>query len=470
MSGIRDLVDTVVIVIMENRSFDHVLGHLSYDGKMPEVRGLERPIGQQAYWNLFETSSFSPWKMPDRGMAFDPPHEHHEVKMQLNATAGGKFRMSGFVRTYYDKMRADAVKRGMTAKAAKETYVPGTRIECMGFYPEDQVPISSFFAQNYGVCDNWFCTLPTSTQPNKTFALCGDTPIYDTKLRLVNVDDIVLDWLERNHVRYRVYHDGLSFFTFYPRTWDVMLDKQKRIFRPFESLFVDFAKPAAADTPQVVFVEPSYASAPHVGSDHPNDNHAPVPMRAGEQFLRDVYVAMTANPDRWQRTVLLVYYDEHGGLYDHQPPPNIAYDVRRNGQVEHSFTSLGPRIPGLVVSPLVPPGTALHSLFDHTSVLQFLAEMFTPGTPYSATVEARRQQGIASISEALTLAAPRTDIPAAPPAPAGVAAPQLAATNGPDVMQEAFRGAALDLLAGRRAEVEEQMPELVHWEAADGHG
>ena len=470
MPTFRELIDTIVIVMMENRSFDHVLGHLSYDGTMPEVNGLKRPINQQAYWNLFETSSFSPWKMQDRGMGFDPPHEYYEVATQLNANQAGKIRMSGFVRAYYEKMREEAVKRGMTVAEAKQTYVPGTRIECMGFYAESQVPISSFFAQNFGVCDNWFCSIPTSTQPNRTFALCGDTPVFETKTRLIGVNDIVLDWLERNQVRYRVYHDGLSFFTFYPRTWDAMLSQDPKIFRPFESLLVDYKKPVDTDTPQVIFVEPSYASAPHIGSDRPNDNHAPVPMRPGEEFLRDVYVALTANPDRWKRTVLLVYYDEHGGLYDHVSPPKIGYEVRDDGQVKHSFESLGPRVPAMVVSPLVPKGTVLHQLFDHTSLLQFLAEMYTPGTPYSATVDARRQAGIKSLSEALTLTAPRSDLPTAPPAPMGVPPLSRTAPPGVDATQEAFHGAAHELLNGRRSEVEQKLPELIHWEASDSHG
>ena len=101
----RDLIDTIVVVMMENRSFDHVLGHLSYDGKMPGVNGLKRPLYQEAYWNLFETSKFLPWKMQDRGMGFDPPHEDSQVAKQLNASQSGTIRMSGFVRAYYEKMR-----------------------------------------------------------------------------------------------------------------------------------------------------------------------------------------------------------------------------------------------------------------------------------------------------------------------------------------------------------------------------
>ncbi len=467
MPQLRDLIDTVVIVIMENRSFDHVFGHLSYDRIMPSVRGLERPIGQAAYRNTFETGAFSPWKMQDRALGFDPPHEHDEVAVQLNRAFNGTLRMSGFVRAYYEKMRREAVAAGMTPAEAKTKVVPGTRIECMGFLSEDQVPVSSFFAQNFGVCDNWFCPVPTSTQPNKTFALCGDTPIHDTKLRLIGVGDIVIDWLKRNQVRYRVYHDGLSFFTFYPRVWDDMLDANARTFRPFESLFLDFQNAADPAFPQVVFVEPSYASAPHVGSDRPNDNHCPVPMRPGEQFLREIYVALTSNPDRWKKTALVIYSDEHGGFYDHRPPPAVGYDVMDGANLRHRFDTMGPRIPGVVVSPLVPAGVPVTGLFDHTSVLQLLAELFTPGTPYSATVEARRQAGVRNLSEAFTLPAPRAAIPPPPALPP--AAPVAASSTPPsrDVMEDAFRGAARQLLADRHSDVAACLPELIHWEAMD---
>lgn len=101
-------------------------------------------------------------------------------------------------------------------------------------------------------------------------------------------------------------------------------------------------------------------------------------------------------------------YDEHGGFFDHVPPPAIGYKIK--GDSNTAFESLGVRIPAILISPYVPKGSVTHLQFDHTSVLQLLAEKFTPGLPYSATVESRKEAGIQSLSEALSelpdLAAP----------------------------------------------------------------
>ena len=219
MAELRELIDTIIIVMMENRSFDHVLGHLSYDNINADVEGLTRPIKQEKFENLFEGDLYYPWKMKDRPLAFDPPHEWDEVAEQLaRSPATGQFMMNGFVRTAVEARRSSA-----TAEEV-EQIVANSHEECMGFLKAADVPLTSFFARNFTVCDNWFSPLPTSTQPNKTMALCGYSKIRDTKLRLMEGNDIVLDWLADRNVPWRVYHDGMSFFTFYREagsTWAV---------------------------------------------------------------------------------------------------------------------------------------------------------------------------------------------------------------------------------------------------------
>ena len=101
-------IETVVLVMMENRSFDHVLGHLRFDNLIPAVDGLKPPRKQEAYENLFENDVYYPWKDEDRPLAFDPPHEWDAVATQL-AKSGQHYRMSGFVKAYYDAKRQAAV-------------------------------------------------------------------------------------------------------------------------------------------------------------------------------------------------------------------------------------------------------------------------------------------------------------------------------------------------------------------------
>ena len=122
-------------------------------------------------------------------------------------------------------------------------------------------------------------------------------------------------------------------------------------FRWFDELASDFQIEPDSTFPQVILIEPAYDDDPFAL--HPDDNHPPLPMGPGEVFLSRVYKAVTSNPQRWARTVLLIYYDEHGGFFDHLPPlpvhtpaPNAEYP---------EFQTTGPRIPAIVVSPLVRP-------------------------------------------------------------------------------------------------------------------
>ncbi|MEZ4388566.1 MAG: alkaline phosphatase family protein [Candidatus Krumholzibacteriia bacterium] len=451
MPSIRDRIDTVVYVMMENRSFDHMLGHLSYDRILPEADGLVPPVRQEAYENLMGGDTYYPFKhRVDNRLGFDLPHEWQEVAAQLAYSKVTKrHTMSGFVESF--------VKH---ARLTDPGYDPGARPDPLGFFPERLVPIHSFLAQNFTVCDRWFCPLPAATQPNKTFALCGFTPYHENQT-LISVDTILLDWLERRQVRWRVYHDGLSFFALYPRAWRHVLSSR---FRDIEFLLHDCLDEADATFPQVIIVEPSYESAPHIGPDQPNDNHAPLPVGFGEEFLRRVYEAVSANADRWRRTVLIVSYDEHGGFWDHVPPLRIPYTT--TGTPPHTFETTGVRVPALIVSPLVEPGSVCHKPMDHSAPLQLLGELFGHQGKYSRPVTERAAQGLASVADALTRQVPRDDRPAAPSVAIQAGATLETRLAPQDPMQTAFETAALQLLEKEPAGTAAKYPEVVHWKHA----
>jgi phospholipase C len=445
MRSLADRVSTVVLVMMENRSFDHMLGHLSLAGLLP-VEGLKNPLTN--FKSLYGGSFFCPYPGTDEPMSVDPDHEWDHVATQLHwSDVRQAFDMDGFVESYVD-----------VSKAA-----PLQQCEVMAYMPSSVVPITSWLAQNFLVCDHWHCPLPSSTQPNRTMAFCGSSEIFDTgSPRLIPTQDILFDWLNRNGVNWRCYHDGLSFFALYPRAWDHVLGER---FRDFESYFHDMQTESVKDGPQVIVVEPSYYDAPHLGSDHPNDNHPPLAVGWGEEFLRRVYQAASVNPERWAGTVMVYYYDEHGAFYDHVPPPRIPYTTR--GNPSHAFDSLGPRIPAVVVSPLVNQGSVSSDLFDHTSVLQLLAERFTPGSAYSPDVAARAAAGIKSLSIALGDSA-RHDVPLVPSVPIQVRGPlgaavRLRPSNG---MQASFEVAAEQMMVARQAEMQQRYPELFQWKAS----
>jgi phospholipase C len=442
-------IKTIILLMFENRSFDNMLGHLSFEGLQPDADGIQQPPNQDQYANLYKGGLYYPFHRPlDEQLQSDLPHEYNFVATQLAKDESGAPAMDGFVQAYAD----------MTAQE------PNIQSDPMCFFGSEQVPVTSFLAQNFCACDRWFCTLPTSTQPNRTVAFCGESQIYSTKLQAIPATCNIFDWLDANKVDWGVYHDGFSFFALYPGLWDHVLGPK---FHDYEQLATDLKNGTA---PQVIIVEPSYQDAPHIGPDHPNDNHPPLAVGWGEDFLRRTYQAATINPDVWAETLMVVYYDEHGGFYDHVAPP--AFDNAAAGNVAppapYVFNTLGPRIPGIVISPWIAPKTVSHEQFDHTSVLQLLAELFTPGTPYSDAVANRAAQGISSLSAALT------NVSSSVPAPAPPADPIFAksllgdniATPPDNDMGRSLEAAALDMIAQRPADVDAKFPLLNNWKAA----
>jgi phospholipase C len=432
--------------MLENRSFDHMLGHLSLEGSVPGVDGLTAPLSQ--YANLYAGDVYHPFKMKDRLLDSDLPHEWDEVDAQLARSAVSKrYTMAGFVESY--------------ARFRKMADV-GPYPDPMGYFPSDQVPVTSFLARSYCTCDRWFSPIPTSTHPNRTMAWCGASRIYTTGAQLIPSDGTLLDWMDQAGVRWRVYHDGLSCFALFPDAWEHLLGEH---FRDYESYLHDMQLEPVSEGPQVIVVEPSYQNAPHLGSDRPNDNHAPLAVGWGEEFLRRTYEAARVNPERWAKTVMIVYYDEHGGFFDHVAPLEIPY--RTGGSDPHQFATTGPRVPAIIVSPLVARGSVSHVQLDHTSVLQLLAELFTPGKPYSPDVEARRAQGIASVS-ALLGDAPRADAPPPPTQPIAVETVLGRTVTEPpsSKSQSLFERAAQELLTKHPDLTAQKYPELHHWMAA----
>lgn len=443
MDNVSNNVKTVVLVMMENRSFDHMLGHLTLEDPDYDVKGLSTPL--EKYNNIYNGTAYSPFNLPhDVELDFDVPHEFDAVatQMMLNKI-NGNYSMQGFVEAY--------------ARATGPVVNP----ECtpMGYFNSAQVPITHFLAKNFCVCDQWFCSLPTSTQPNRTMAFSGDTSIYKTKMQLIGIPNNIFQWMNANSIRWRVYHDGLPFFILYPELWPYVLSDQ---FRRYEYLYSDMTQEAAQNKPQVIIIEPCYEDAPRLGSKHPNDNHSPLAIGWGEDFIRRTYQAITANKEQWQNTVMILYYDEHGGFYDHIAPPNIGYQVK--GKDAYSFQSLGPRIPGIIISPFVKPGSVNHEWFDHTSVLQLLAEIFTPDKTYSSTVESRKKSGIKSINNALVNEIVLNP-PLAPTVPLNVqtALGKSIAVAPQSDMQLSFDQATTQLLTSNPAEMTNKFPELIQW-------
>lgn len=444
MKPTNDKIEHIVIAMMENRSFDHLLGYL---GLPPRSRANIDGLRGDAAWldrvaSVYEGIRYPPFRLTDAHtvMAADPPHEWYNIARQMGQPANGIYPLNGFVENY------------ATSKEKPKINPPPSPV--MGYFTAESIPITDFFAENFAVCDHWFSALPAGTQPNRLMAMAGYSQIAVNQFPLP-LHRLIYDWLTAHGVSWRVYHESLPFFA-------MMLEWLPDIlhgthFRPFNQFFDDVQNEPPDEFPQVIFVEPTYTDAPHVGAGR--DDHAPSAVDGGQQFLFEVYRAITLEPDIWKSTVMIVTYDEHGGFFDHVSPPPIATEPPPGANYLRGFATLGIRVPALIVSPLVTAGSVFNGTLDHTSILKLIAQKFDRGQSYSPIVDARP---VVSVWDVLNRAAPRTDIPSAPtlqkyvPAPAGY----VPGTAPPSVLGEGFKR-ALDEIRIHPANTDGKFDELL---------
>jgi phospholipase C len=260
------------------------------------------------------------------------------------------------------------------------------------------LPVLSGLAKGYAVCDHWFSSVPSETFPNRAFALAATS--------LGGVEDGGFVWpttsifgaLSKGKVTWAIYGYDQE-----PKTRLDFLDTKNATNDHF-GVFSAF-KTAAAEgqLPAFTFLEPSWGSTGN--SQHPNYDVA-----LGEQLIHDVYYAVKNGPD-WASTLLVVTYDEHGGCYDHVPPPEGAAPPDNSKSPSgFDFKRFGVRVPTVLVSPLIRAGTVFRvpanaTPLDHTSVLKTIENR------WKIKSLTARDAAAADVSGVLTLGAPRTDDP-----------------------------------------------------------
>jgi phospholipase C len=417
--------------MMENRSFDHVLGFLShekYDAR-GDVDGLHEDSTRFDWGNPDAAGKpFQPTATADSYLPGDMPHSRDQIAAQLAAGS-----MLGFVQSYHAFAPVNLQP------------IP------MRFCRPDDIPITAAFARNYSVCDRWFASLPDDTFPNRLMSVSGYTNIDSTSVvkppfDLMPDQTTIFDWLGSKGKSYKIYVDAQPIDNLGPPASLVLMKSQWKNLLPnthtLDTLAKDWQSSAAA--PAVIYCEPFFNDFATAIGMHGNCNHPPLPMAPGEAFLRTVYTALTANPAKWRRTMMILCYDEHGGFFDHVTPPAIDYPPPPGSSwsTPQPFTSFGVRIPGIVISPLVDRATAFHGQLDHTSILQLMVDKF--GSPddlaFFGHAPARKAAGVRSLAATLTRTSPRTDdIVALPPAPASAGTPvQAPLSNVGRILQTAI--------------------------------
>ena len=373
----------VVVLMLENRSFDHKLGFLMRDN--PEIAGL---TGDEQ--NLNDPGSPLPVVNPvtdhanyEGDLDADPPHELADVAIQLYGHGGmpdyGQTPdNSGFVLAY---------------GIHQPPHGGGYAMRC---FAPGRLPAFHALAREFAVCDHWFASVPGPTWPNRFFVHCASAGGFvDGNLRVYGMRTI-FDSLHEAGQSVAVYFHDFAQALILQR---LQVDVFKGFFHEF-STFLDDAR--AGTLPSYSFIEPRY----YDGAEKANDEHPPHDMRLGDQLVARVYEAVRASP-AWESTLLLVLSDEHGGLYDHVPPPRATPPGDGvSADPPFGFDRLGVRVPALVISPLVPRGTVDHCVYDHASVPATLRKLFGLAAPLTERdAQATTFDGILSLSTA------RTDTP-----------------------------------------------------------
>jgi len=355
MSKSLNEIQHIVVVMLENRSFDHMLGYLRLQGHPSE--GLSGP---HVNFNDFRGERYPIHPLGDTSaVSFDPFHSASDVDKQISRDMGG------FVESYWDVIG----RQKHLSDADRESHLR----RVMGYYTAAELPTYDFFAREYLICDHWFCSVPGATWPNRLYSLTGGSegqrnnpaanfdrpPGYKLKTVFEILDEERIDWA--------YFFSDVPFlllFTNIVRRADATR-RIRRIDR-FKEGFFDRAK--SGTLPALTWIDPNFADYP-LGAPA-NDDHPPADVRNGQILVREIYNALVANRASWSKTLLIITYDEHGGLYDHVVPPAASHDA--------DLARYGVRVPAIVVSPWVPRGGLASEPFDHTSILSTILLRFAP--------------------------------------------------------------------------------------------
>lgn len=365
----------VFVLMMENRSFDHVFGFMKSPGY--NIEGLDPaalPFNEDSLGNRIYPSSDA---QPTGDLATDPNHHFADVTEQLygvpNPPAGQAPDMSGFVRSY-------EAKCGNAPDGA----------HIMKCFAPAGLPVITTLARQYAICDHWFSSIPGPTLPNRLYVHCGTSRgRLDMSPDFYSGFYTIYEELAKQGVSSCIYWSDWSGTL----TFSGLMAHQNL----FYDAYANFAAICAGnpdDVPSYCFIEPQYnpANNPAGGTLPATDQHPDNDMRDGETLIQNVYNAIRQNDDLWHSSVFLIIYDEHGGIFDHVPPVHLASpDNISSIAPPFDFTLSGLRVPAVVISPYVQPGAICSTVFDHTSVIATVLKLFTPGTWPSDNLFARAE-------------------------------------------------------------------------------
>lgn len=396
-------VNHLVVLMLENRSFDHMLGFLYHDSDnvSPAGHPFEGLTGKE--FNLDKNgrrvgifkitpSTRNAYLMPGADPGEGYIATNSQIFGSIDAPSPPNANMDGFVKDF-------AYTLGWQSKEKNWHIVPGTKAnDIMGMFTPQMLPVLSGLAKGYAVCDHWFCSVPTETLPNRAFVCAATSQGHmDDKTHSYTCPSI-FGLLSKHNVGWKIYgYDSL------PLTKGNFPDTKSASADHF-GVFSDFRADAKnGKLAAYSFLEPDFKPTG-------NDQHPNYDVANGEKLIHEVYYALQKSP-KWNETLLIVTYDEHGGCYDHVPPPQGATQPDScAGEFGFDFKRFGVRVPTVLVSPRIPPGTVFRvrskaTPLDHTSILKTIEKR------WGLSPLTKRDAAAPDIGDVLSLSAPRTDDP-----------------------------------------------------------
>ncbi len=355
-------IDHIVVVMMENRSFDHLLGW------MPNANGRQSGLSY-----------------PDNNGNLQPTHR---LNFYVGCSHPDPDHSYAGGRSEYDNGKMD----GWLRTSSNDSF-------SIGYYEEADLPLFSTLARNFTTLNNYFPSILSSTYPNRIFQHAAQTDRLSNTLDLASLPTI-WDRLQSAGVTCRYYYSNVPFLAL----WGLS-------YCGISSLYATFAIDAAAGKlPAVSFVDPWFTI---LDDGTGNDDHPHADLRKGEIFLRNIVSTLAASP-HWNNTVLVINRDEWGGFFDHVVPPRVIAPNAVDSDLLNGQALLGCRVPTIIVSPFArgnPAKPRINSLlYDHTSVLKLIEWRWDlePLTARDASDE------VANLAFALNFMAQDTSMPALP--------------------------------------------------------
>ena len=383
LTAVQQKVKHVIVLMLENRSFDHMLGASGITGTIAGtgVQGmidgidLKNPpynlntAGQRIYF-----SDDAPFILEQT----DPGHEFHDVMVQLTGNPTPDYdrqtgvypqnlNNGGFVINFEHQKKAP----------------PDPTVVMRGFSPA-RLPVLNQLAREFVVCDRWFSSLPGPTWPNRFFVHAATSGGLDHSPSLEEIagadtffgyhfdKGTIFRCLSEQRLNWAIYAGN-----HFPQSLALRGVRSNDVYE-FEDFKKDIQQPGF---PAYTFIEPDYGHFLMGNYRFGNSQHPLDDVTGGERLTKEVYETVRASPI-WKETLLIITYDEHGGFFDHVIPPTTVApgDTKPYQKNNFNFQQLGVRVPAVIISPLIEKNLIDKRVYDHSSILATLEKLFDMGS------------------------------------------------------------------------------------------